>query len=452
MKQIIIDNDGGTDDFLTLQYAVLSKQFDIKAITLVAGNTDINNVRNNVFKALEMAGISAEKAKEIGIYLPEHINPNIIADNAQGSNGLGGVEYTLADNYTTQTDYAEDVLVKLPKENPGKISILAIGPLTNIARAIEKDSSFAESVDELIIMGGDEGGGNITPYAEFNIYQDPEAAKKVFEAGFKKITMVGFNVSKTFTLSPALEHLFIWDHIEQQFVFDMTRDTADLDRNKNKADGASLNDVLTAMYLQHDGEFFTTKPAKVDVDISDSETRGQTVIIDNEGSNCNVVTAIDKYKLQEELFKTIFPEKAQQIDMALKYEKAKDLVKSELLQRYPDCKDIIHERLDRYVSASTFMISIASELVHNEQSPTIEKLLKELVILTLSDSGNRLFDLENENVRVALEAELNKRFPNEQDAINKWLSSESWKNPKPYRSAVHNLRQLREKLVETQEH
>lgn len=70
-RQIIIDTDGGTDDFVAILYAFLSQKFDVKGITLVAGNTDVNNVKRNVFKALHMAGIQPQKAKEIGIYLPK---------------------------------------------------------------------------------------------------------------------------------------------------------------------------------------------------------------------------------------------------------------------------------------------------------------------------------------------------------------------------------------------
>lgn len=177
-KQIIIDNDGGTDDFVAILYAFLSKKFDVKGITLVAGNTDVNNVKENVFKALEMAEVDPKDAKKIGIFLPERVNKNIISDGAQGENRLGNVKYEKAKGYEIGVESAEEVLIKTINNNPGEISIVATGPLTNIASALDKNADFVKNVKELIIMGGDEGGGNITPYAEFNIYQDPESAKK----------------------------------------------------------------------------------------------------------------------------------------------------------------------------------------------------------------------------------------------------------------------------------
>lgn len=137
-RPIIIDNDGGTDDFVAILYAFLSKKFDIKGITLVAGNTDINNVKQNVFKALEMAKVNPEEAKKVGIYLPEKVNGSIITDNAQGDNGLGGVKFEHAKGYETNAETAEEILIKTINENPGQISIVATGPLTNIASALEK--------------------------------------------------------------------------------------------------------------------------------------------------------------------------------------------------------------------------------------------------------------------------------------------------------------------------
>lgn len=218
-KQIIIDNDGGTDDFVAILYAFLSKKFDIKGISLVAGNTDVNNVKENVFKALEMAGITVEEAKKIGVHLPERVNENIISDGAQGDNGLGNVKYKKAFGYELNMEQtAEDKLISLVNNNPGQISIVATGPLTNIASAIDKDEDFVKNAKEIIIMGGDEEGGNITPYAEFNVYQDPEAAKKVFEAGFNKIVMIGFNIAEKITFCPEVEK-FLKDELASRTVF-----------------------------------------------------------------------------------------------------------------------------------------------------------------------------------------------------------------------------------------
>ena len=339
MKQIIIDNDGGTDDYVAILYAFLSKKFDVKGITLVAGNTSVLNVRDNTFKALEMAGVTPEEAEKMGIYLPERVNANRIPDDAHGENGLGNVKYTPAVGYKVNPDQtAEDKLINLARENPGEISIVATGPLTNIASAIDKDPNFVKNVKEIIIMGGDEGGGNITPYAEFNIYQDPEAAKKVFEAGFKKIVMIGFNVTKQITFCPEVEEFIKAQGEYGKFLYDITRVTADLDRGKNRVDGASMNDILTLMYLLDDG-MLETKKASVTVDTSDLETRGQTVI--GESGNVDVVTRADGTRLIREMLVTLFPGKEKEIEEVLAKRQERIDLRDFLLKSIPDYKDKI---------------------------------------------------------------------------------------------------------------
>lgn len=320
-RQIIINTDGGSDDFIAILYAVLSQQFDIKGITLEAGNTDVNNVRRNVFKALNMAGIEPEEAKKIGVYLPEYINENIIPDGAYGENGLGNVEFDLPIGYESNPEKAEEILIKKVNEQPGKISIISIGPLTNIANAIKRNSDFIKNTDEIVILGGDEGGGNITPYAEFNVYQDPEAAKKIFEAGFKKITMIGFNICKTTIFCPKIEK-FLKQH--GRFIYDITRVTADLDRKKNKTDGARINDILTLLYLSKGEKMFKTKKANVLVDISNEETRGRTEIKEcrREDTTINVVIEVDDDLAIREMLMTLFPGKEIYIKKVLKEKKS----------------------------------------------------------------------------------------------------------------------------------
>ena len=342
-RQIIIDNDGGTDDFVAIVYAFLSKKFDVKGITLVAGNTDVNNVKQNVFKSLEMAGVTPEEAKKVGIYLPENVNENIISDGAQGDNGLGGVQFEYAKGYETNPETAEEILAKTINENPGQISIVATGPLTNIASVLEKNPDFVKNVDELIIMGGDEGGGNITPYAEFNIYQDPEAAKKVFEAGFKKITMIGFNITKQITLCPEVEKFLKENGQDGNFIYDITRTTADLDRWKNKVDGASMNDILTLLYLLKEDNMFKTKQADVDVDISQDETRGRTNIAEHEEgkSICNIVTAAEGTPIIREMLTTLFPGKEDEIEEALEGRELRIATRDYIIETLPEMKERI---------------------------------------------------------------------------------------------------------------
>ena len=337
-KKIFIDNDGGADDFVAIQYAFLSKKFDVKGISLVPGNTKVENVKQNVFKALEMSNVSPEDAKKVGIFIPEKVKEDIESDGAFGDNGLGGVRYKKAVGYEADPSIkAEKRMVDIVNENPGEISIIAIGPLTNIATAIDKDPSFVKNVKEIVIMGGDEGGGNIRPYAEFNVFQDPEAAKKVFEAGFKKITMIGFNVSKYVTLCPEVERFLKQNGEYGDFIYRITRDTAKLDRWKNKVDGASMNDILTLMYLDNEN-LFKTKKADVEVEV-DTETRGRTLV--KNGTSIDVVTNADGERILREMLTTLFPGKENEIEEVLDYREGRMASRDYLLQMLPGRREEI---------------------------------------------------------------------------------------------------------------
>lgn len=315
--KVIIDQDGGCDDFVALMYAFMSKRFDVRGITIVAGNTSVSNVFRNTCKALDMAGIGPDKAKEIGIYLPEKVNKDIISDGAHGDNGLGGVHYELPEGYEPNNETAEDFMIRTVSEEPGEIYIVAIGPLTNIANVMDKDPTFVKKVKGIVVMGGDVGGGNITPYAEFNVYSDPEAAKKVFKSGFESnITMIGFDQSKFVTLCPEVESFLKTSGEMGKFIYDITRVTADLDRSKNKVDGASMNDVLTLLYLLYGEKIFSTMKALVEVDVSDAETRGETIVMPFDG-NVQLITGINIEMALQKVLNVLFPGNSKEVSARL---------------------------------------------------------------------------------------------------------------------------------------
>ena len=111
------------------------------------------NVRENVFKALEISGVTPEEARKIGVYFPERVNRNLVSDDAHGKNGFGNVIYKPAVGYKVdENQTAEEKMVSLANENPGEISIIATGPLTNIASAIDKDPNFVKNIKEIIII------------------------------------------------------------------------------------------------------------------------------------------------------------------------------------------------------------------------------------------------------------------------------------------------------------
>ena len=119
---------------------------------------------------------------------------------AFGDDGLGGYAYTIITDKKEEEKTAVDFLVEAAAENPGELTLLAIGPCTNIAKAIQKDSEFPKKIKQLIIMGGAKYTGNMSPVAEYNFWADPLAAKIVMEAGFREVVMIGLDVTNKIAL------------------------------------------------------------------------------------------------------------------------------------------------------------------------------------------------------------------------------------------------------------
>lgn len=306
MKRIIIDTDMGSDDYIAIQLAALSKKIKIEGVSLVYGNTDMNNVKRNIFKTLDMINMSEKikvyEGEQTSIY-KHPVNPE---DNAHGSNGFSDVIYEDV-NGTIENISAIDWMIDTVNTNQHKITIIVIGPLTNIAKAILKDDCFHKNIKQLIIMGGAENFGNITPYAEFNFYKDPEAAKIVFEAGIKNIKLIGFNVTKKVTLDKNLEELLNNSKDENaKFIYNITRDTAKLDREKNKVDGAIINDAVNVCYLLNKNSV-KFKKACVEIETNDQVRLGESKVSYGKKANCKIAKDVDQILCKKIIFNTIIP-------------------------------------------------------------------------------------------------------------------------------------------------
>lgn len=301
MERIIIDADPGTDDVFAILLAGNSEKIRIEGITTVSGNCSLENATQNTFKALDLIA-----KKEVPVY--KGMNKALKtkhqdATDVFGNNGMGGVTYDPI-NVEIQKQNAIDYLIEKVNNNPNQITIVAIGPLTNIASAINKSPKFVKNVNKLIIMGGSAGKGNITPHAEFNFYKDPEAANIVFSANFKEIIMFGWDVTTQLPLNKKYETLLkdINNDISN-FLFDITRSAADFDR-KNGYEGAILSDPLTIAYLIEDS-MVKLKPAKVNIELSGDKI-GKSNVEFTENSNCKVAYDVDNHKFYKLLFKSIF--------------------------------------------------------------------------------------------------------------------------------------------------
>jgi inosine-uridine nucleoside N-ribohydrolase len=191
-RRIIIDTDPGVDDALAILLALRSSELLIEAITPVAGNVPLSLTLPNALRMLELAG-RTDIPVAVGADHPLE-RQLITATYAHGNNGLAGVEFP-EPRTKPVAEAAPQLMRRLIRGSPGEISIIAIGPLTNLAMAFRADPALPSMVRDITIMGGSLSGGNITPAAEFNAYVDPEAAQIVFHCGVP-ITMFGLDVTR----------------------------------------------------------------------------------------------------------------------------------------------------------------------------------------------------------------------------------------------------------------
>ena len=198
-RPLIIDCDPGTDDAQCIMMLAASGLFDIKGITATHGNVPLSMTSVNALYLAHLLGIDcpvykgAEQA--LIMRLPR-------AENVHGAGGLGGYEFS-AEGLEFASGKARDFLYETAVECDGELEICAIGPLTNLAITVMKHPDFPSLVKKLVIMGGARTEGNMTPLAEFNVYQDPHACEIVLQAGFKDFVVVDYQACKTAYLDRA---------------------------------------------------------------------------------------------------------------------------------------------------------------------------------------------------------------------------------------------------------
>jgi len=195
--RVIIDTDPGVDDALALLLAMRSPELKIEGITAVAGNVPLELTLPNALRMVEIAG-SEDIPVAAGAKGPL-LRRLVTATYAHGENGLGGAVFP-EPRRKPVTEPAAEFIRQTVRKYPGEVTLLTIGPLTNVAAALNSDEDLAHMVRALVMMGGSLSGGNITPAAEFNVYVDPEAARIVFQSGIP-ITMVGLDVTRKTSLT-----------------------------------------------------------------------------------------------------------------------------------------------------------------------------------------------------------------------------------------------------------
>ena len=298
MKKIIIDADPGTDDFIAISLALKSEKFDVLGITTVEGNCSLEKATKNTFKTLNMCD-----RDDIEVYkgLKNNNLETENADDVHGDNGLGGIDYIPIDRKENEKS-AIDFLIETVNKNPGEITIITLGPLTNIAECINKDKNFASNVGELLIMGGSASYGNITPYAEFNFHKDPYSVKEVLNADFKDIKIFGWDITTKMPLLEKYEEILKNSNKElPKFIYNITRTTTKHD--KELYGGAVISDPLLVAYLI-DNSVVSLSPATVKMVTSNYEF-GRSIVKFVSDSNIKFAKSVNSEKFYDILFKAI---------------------------------------------------------------------------------------------------------------------------------------------------
>jgi purine nucleosidase len=270
--RIIIDTDPGVDDAFTFLLALSSPKIKLEALTTTQGNVTLDKATRNALSVLELAGASHIPVAQ-GSLLPL-IQPLRASALVHGESGIGNSKLPEPKNQPVH-QHAVDFLIGKALTSPGEISIFPIGPLTNIAMAIRKEPRFAQSVKELVIMGGAiQEGGNMSPLAEFNIYVDPHAAHIVFHSGIP-ITLIPLDVThKCILKQKHIDRLLKIKSPISKFIADAMQDYMEFSLSRGQ-EGCALHDPLTLATILAP-ELLTLKEYYVDVDISGGVSMGNT--------------------------------------------------------------------------------------------------------------------------------------------------------------------------------
>lgn len=289
MKRILLDCDPGIDDALAIALAHGSPAAEVAGITTVAGNVGLEHTTPNALALAEFYGMDVPVAR--GAERPL-VRPGSAASEVHGNTGLGDVVLPTA-KAEPVSEHAVDHIVNTVAASPGEISLVAVGPLTNIALALRKEPRITEWVREFVIMGGSYTRGNFSPAAEFNIAADPEAAGVVFEAPWRTV-MFGLDLTHQARATAAVRQRFTGLGRLQDELLSPCLDFYGSNR-QYREHGPAIHDACAVAYVIAP-ELFTLTEARVDVETSGRFSSGMTVT-DFEpevASNATVATTLDQ--------------------------------------------------------------------------------------------------------------------------------------------------------------
>ncbi len=276
-KRVIIDTDPGIDDAAAILFALTSGVLQVEAITTVFGNVEVEQSTRNALTILEVAGRS-DIPVHPGSARPLTREPNY-AKYIHGDNGLGNIETNSPSTPAASTGAVEGLISRIMAA-PGEITLITLGPLTNVAVALAAEPRMAHNLRRLILMGGAVlTWGNVTPAASANLYNDPDAARIVYRSG-APLVQVGLDVCRpTVITREHLDRIRMAETPASRFLLAITPFIQEAYRTRgieSLGNGVQYNDVVCMAYVIQP-ELFTTRPLPVDIETCGELTAGTTV-------------------------------------------------------------------------------------------------------------------------------------------------------------------------------
>lgn len=276
-RSIIIDTDPSPDDAVAILVALASpEELEVLAVTTVAGNVPLPLTSKNARKALELA-----KRTETPVYAGASaplVRKLITAEHVHGRTGFDGYELP-EPTMPLAAGFAPDAIIDLVMlRQAAEVTLCCLAPLTNIALALAKEPRLAGHIKEIVLMGGAfSEGGNITPASEFNIFVDPEAARRVLECG-AAITMIPLDCThQALTTRARLERLRALGTPVAEAFYHLLKFNKIFDEQKYGWEGGPLHDATVIAYLLVP-DIFTGRRVNVTVECASSLTLGMTVV------------------------------------------------------------------------------------------------------------------------------------------------------------------------------
>jgi inosine-uridine nucleoside N-ribohydrolase len=302
-RRLILVVDTGVDDALAIALALRHPGIGLEAVHTSFGNVALERVNRNTLRVLDWLG--ADHIPVMSGAARPRIGAAIDAAYWHGDDGLGGA--TLPESSRLAPPGAIDDLIARVLGAPGELTLVATGPLTNLALAVERQPSLVSAVREVVVMGGTVGlPGNATAVAEYNIVADPEAAAVVFSQAWP-LTMVGLDVTRQVLLhqadvarlaeNSATEAVLVWQVTQRLF-------------EANRVGAISLHDPL-AVAVALDPTLVTARAGRVFVETKGEYTRGQTIFDlrprapDASGENTRVALKVDADRFRRLFFETL---------------------------------------------------------------------------------------------------------------------------------------------------